>query len=139
MNYNSLAPCGVICDLCVGFQRAKNKCVACQAQGYKPNHCKVCSIKSCPEKHGNPAALCVDCLKYPCRRLKDLNKRYMAKYGEDLQQNLEMARAEGLASFIEAASQKWACPACGQLLCVHSDSCLHCGGVNPFFPGVREA
>ncbi len=136
MNINSLAPCGVICDLCLGFQRTRSKCVGCQAEGNKPCHCAVCSIKACPEKQGNPAALCVDCPKYPCRRIKELNKRYMAKYGENLRQNLESASKDGCTAFIAAARQKWSCPACGQLLCVHNDKCLHCGNINPYFPGA---
>lgn len=135
MKNDSLAPCGVICDLCMAFQRARNKCVGCQADGSKPYHCTVCSIKTCPEKHGNQAALCSDCPKYPCRQIKDLNKRYMAKYGENLQHNLESAGKGGLADFIAAARQKWSCPACGQLLCVHTVKCLQCGGTNPYFPG----
>jgi hypothetical protein len=136
MENNSLAPCGVICDLCKAFQRTKNKCVGCLAVGSKPYHCTVCSIKDCPEKHVNPAALCSECPKYPCRRIKDLNKRYIAKYGENLLQNLDSARTDGLAAFIEAARQKWTCPACGQLLCVHTEKCLQCGGSNPYLPGV---
>ena len=134
MNNTSLAPCGVICDLCMAFQRPKSKCVGCQTEGNKPNHCRVCSIKDCPEKHGNPASLCSDCPQYPCRRIKDLNKRYIAKYGENLLQNLESARKNGLPAFIAAAKQKWSCPACGQFLCVHNGKCLHCGHANPYFP-----
>ena len=136
MNNTSLAPCGVICDLCMAFQRPKSKCVGCQTEGNKPNHCRVCSIKDCPEKQGNPAALCSECPKYPCRRIKDLNKRYIAKYGENLLQNLESAREDGLPAFIAAAKQKWSCPACGQFLCVHNGKCLHCGHPNPYFPGA---
>jgi putative acetyltransferase len=135
MENNSLAPCGVICDLCMAFQRTRNKCVGCLADGNKPYHCTVCSIKDCPEKQGNPAALCSECPKYPCRRIKDLNKRYIAKYGENLMQNLDSARKDGLAAFITVARQKWRCPACGQFLCVHAEQCLHCGAANPYFPG----
>lgn len=138
MNEQSLAPCGVLCDLCLGFQRSKNTCVGCLAEGNKPYHCTVCSIKSCPEKQGNPAALCSDCPKYPCRRLKDLNKRYLANYGENLQKNLETARDSGLTEFIAAAQTKWLCQNCGQLLCVHSANCLHCSSPNPYFPATPE-
>ncbi len=136
MDDTSLAPCGVICDLCMAFQRTKNKCVGCQAVGNKPYHCTVCSIKDCPEKHGNPALLCGECPKYPCRRIKDLNKRYSAKYGENLLQNLETAGKDGLEAFIAAARQKWSCPSCGKLLCVHTANCIHCGSANPYFPNT---
>lgn len=29
MKHISIAPCGVICDICLGYQREKNKCVGC--------------------------------------------------------------------------------------------------------------
>jgi hypothetical protein len=136
MDETSLAPCGVICELCLAFQRTKNKCVGCRTEGNKPYHCTVCGIKDCPEKQGDPSTLCNECRKYPCRRIKDLNKRYITKYGENLLQNLEAASKGGLAAFIAAAGQKWSCPVCGQLLCVHNGTCLHCGAANPYFPST---
>lgn len=134
MNMDSLAPCGVVCDLCLGFQRTKNKCVGCNNEGNKPYHCTVCSIKTCPEKQGNDKMLCSDCPKFPCRRIKSLDKRYIAKYGENLIGNLTQAKETGIGSFISTQKQKWTCPSCGQLLCVHKPECLHCGAKNVHFP-----
>lgn len=45
MNNASIAPCGVICDLCLGFQRSKNKCAGCNNADNKPYHCTVCKLK----------------------------------------------------------------------------------------------
>lgn len=134
MNEASLAPCGVICDLCLGFQRNKNTCVGCNNIGNKPNHCTVCSIKSCAEKKGNEKLLCYDCIKFPCRRIKDLDKRYTLKYGESPIQNLIKVREIGLPLFITAEKEKWKCDTCGQLLCVHRDVCLNCGNKNRYYP-----
>jgi hypothetical protein len=134
MHNSSIAPCGVICDLCLGFQRNKNKCVGCNSIGYKPYHCTVCSIKSCPEKKGNEALLCFDCTKFPCRRIKALDKRYILKYGESPIQNLKNIKEIGLTQFILTEKEKWKCSSCGQLLCVHKDVCLSCGNVNEYFP-----
>lgn len=130
----SIAPCGVICDICLGFQREKNNCVGCNNVGSKPNHCTVCSIKFCAEKQGNDTLLCGECAKFPCRRIKDLNKRYTLKYGENLIQNLTMVKEMGLSQFIETENEKWKCKKCGQLLCVHKDACLICGNKNDYFP-----
>jgi len=66
MNNVSIAPRGVICDICLGFQRSKNKCVGCNNIGNKPHHCTVCSIKTCSEKKGNEKLLCNDCDEFPC-------------------------------------------------------------------------
>lgn len=137
MNNSSLAPCGVICDLCAGFQRKKDKCTGCLNPGYKPYHCTVCSIKFCAEKKGNPELLCYVCAKFPCRRLKDLDKRYISKYGESLVQNLNEIKETGMQPFIDVEKEKWTCKHCGQLLCVHREVCLHCGTINAFFPPMK--
>lgn len=134
MNTNSLAPCGVLCDICYGFQREKNRCSGCLTHGNKPYHCTVCSIKRCPEKHGNENLLCVDCAKFPCRRIKSLNKRYVQKYGESIIQNLIKSKEIGIEPFIIQEMEKWKCQKCGQLLCVHKEICLNCGSKNEFFP-----
>ncbi len=134
MNNTSIAPCGVICDLCVGFQRTKNKCVGCNSIGNKPYHCTVCSIKACPEKNGDEQLLCNECSKFPCRRIKNLDKRYTTKYGESPIINLKTIKEKDLEYFIQTESEKWKCNDCGHLLCVHRSTCLNCGSNNPFFP-----
>ena len=137
MNNSSVAPCGVICDICLGFLRAKNKCAGCNNTGNKPYHCKVCSIKSCAEKKGNEKLLCNECNKFPCRRIKDLNKRYTQKYGESPIQNLERIKEIGLTRFITGEKEKWKCSNCGELLCVHREVCLFCGNKNEYFSTLK--
>ena len=137
MDNTSIAPCGVICDICLGFQRTKNKCVGCYNTGNKPYHCTVCSIKSCAKKKGNEKLLCYDCTKFPCRRIKDLDKRYTLKYGESPIQNLNRIKEQGLDLFIDIEKEKWKCNKCGKLLCVHREICLICGNKNVYFPYMK--
>lgn len=137
MNYASIAPCGVICDLCVGFQRTKNKCAGCNSTGNKPYHCTACSIKSCPEKNGNEELLCCECEKFPCSRIKNLDRRYTTKYGESPLSNLQRIKEVGFSEFLETEKEKWKCIECGHLLCVHRHECLNCGSINTFFPEVN--
>lgn len=134
MKNNSIAPCGVICDICLGFQRSKNKCVGCNNIGNKPHHCTICSIKTCPEKYGNEKLPCNDCIKFPCRRIRNLNKRYTTKYGESPIENLQTIKEIGLKEFIKIEKEKWKCNECGNLLCVHKDACLICEAINKYFP-----
>ena len=134
MNTNSVAPCGVICDICFGFQREKNKCAGCFNTGNKPYHCTVCSIVLCDEKNGNKKLLCYECRKFPCRRIKNLDKRYRVKYGESPVDNLNRVKEMGIYEFIEHEKEKWKCNNCGQLLCVHKEVCLNCGNNNEYFP-----
>ena len=129
-----ISPCGLICDLCLGFQRTKNTCVGCNEAGNKPNHCVNCSIIHCPEKNGDPTLLCNVCEKYPCKRLKNLDKRYRTKYGESLVENFIKIETMGLQAFRKEATEYWTCPECGELLCVHRPNCLHCNAPNPHFP-----
>jgi hypothetical protein len=95
MNKLSVAPCGVICDLCSGYQRDRNKCVGCNNTGNKPNHCNSCIIRNCEEK-SNEKTLCNKCGKFPCKRIKDLDRRYKTKYGESPMDNLQMINEKGM-------------------------------------------
>jgi len=134
MDKLSIAPCGVICDICLGVLRSKDKCVGCNHEGSKLHHCSVCSIKLCNSKKGNSQLLCSECIKYPCKRLRDLNKRYLIKYGEDLRKNLEDCKEKGIDEFIKEQEKKWICKKCGNIICVHKAVCIFCGSVNPYFP-----
>lgn len=126
MAITTVAPCGLICDICIGFQRKKNKCPGCcKGDGIKP-----CSILVCPEKQGCPGRPCNACAKYPCKRLKGLEKRYTSKYGESLMENFRRIKALGLEKFLLEAEVEWTCPGCGTLLSVHRDKCLACGALN---------
>lgn len=135
LSATGLAPCGLHCELCLGFQREKNRCGGCKGDGEKPAYCGRCSIRNCPEKMGDPLKLCDTCRKYPCRRLKDLDRRYRTRYGESLAANFEAIATSGLNAFLKDASAHWSCPACGSLLCVHRPSCPACGATNPHHPG----
>jgi hypothetical protein len=138
MNNTSIAPCGVNCDLCLGFQREKNKCAGCIAVGSKPYHCTVCSIKTCSEKNGEESLLCNVCARFPCRRIKELDKRYTTRYGESNIENLNAIGKIGLDSFIKQEEIKWKCPQCGNLLCVHRERCLICDALNDKFPSTSR-
>ena len=136
MNNLTIAPCGVICDICLGFQRDKNKCAGCNNTGNKPYHCTICNIKLCVEKKGNEKLLCIDCDKFPCRRIKNLDKRYSVKYGESPVQNLFNIKETGIDTFIDIEMEKWKCKNCGQVLCVHREVCIRCGNKNEHFPKI---
>lgn len=93
MPISIVAPCGLICDLCWGFQREKNKCSGCTVQGSQPAHRTKCSIVNCLEKNGDSTKPCSTCSKYPCKRLKNLEKRYSSNYGESLIDNFQQIKS----------------------------------------------
>ena len=134
MNEKNIAPCGLLCDLCLGAQREKNRCSGCRYSGERGSLCTRCGIRNCKEKNGDIDLLCNICEKYPCRRLKNLEKRYSTKYGESLMENFRIIENRGIEEFLKEAEKKWRCTSCGELLCVHRKMCFHCGEKNFHFP-----
>jgi hypothetical protein len=132
MSISRIAPCGLICDICLGFQREKNKCFGCTEEGNILSHAK-CSILNCPEKSGEPAKPCSICPKYPCKRLKNLEKRYSTNYGESLVDNFQQIKEKGQDQFLIEAEKVWNCPDCGKLLTVHRPQCSNCMSPNSHY------
>lgn len=133
MAITTVAPCGLICDLCIGFQRKKNRCPGCTCEINQPACCGKCSILNCPDKQRCPGKPCNACAKYPCKRLKNLERRYTTRYGESLMENFRRIEALGLDAFLLEAEVEWLCPGCGALLSVHRATCLACGASNSHY------
>ena len=70
---------------------------------------------------------CFECSRFPCERLRHLDKRYRTKYGMSMLENLESIRKVGVRDFVKNQRTKWTCPHCGEILCVHRPQCLSCG------------
>ena len=122
-----IAPCGMNCRLCLAFIRDKNACPGCRMDnGYKSKSCISCRIKNCEKLASGEFEYCFSCEDFPCARLKNLDKRYTTKYGCSPIENLESIQSLGIMRFIRKEEEKWACPQCGSLLCVHKPECLSC-------------
>ncbi len=130
---NTIAPCGIICDICSGFQREKNKCVGCNNVGFKPIHCNNCRIKLCCKEKVKENQYCIYCTEFPCKLIKHLDKRYKTKYNESPIENLKTILKIGIKNFIKSENDKWTCTQCGNLLCVHKNVCMNCGATNQYF------
>lgn len=125
-----IAPCGMDCVLCAGFLRAKNTCHGCNGDdAAKPNHCRVCAIKFCEEHPAGGSGLCHECAKFPCKRLRALDKRYREKYRMSMIENLRSVGEVGLEPFAASERERWTCPECGGVECVHEPACVWCGRV----------
>ena len=129
---NLIAPCGMNCRLCLGYIRDKNKCPGCRANNdydnQKSKYRHTCKIKICEHIANGKLTHCSDrCDRFPCARLKQLDKRYTAKYGMSMIDNLNMIDEKGIRQFILSEKEKWTCPECGELICVHRPACLSCG------------
>ncbi len=129
---NLIAPCGMNCRLCLGYIRQKNSCPGCLRDGgqesQKSKYRNECRIRNCEQIISGKLKHCSDrCDQYPCVRLKQLDKRYKAKYGMSMIDNLQRINDFGIRHFIRDEKEKWACPECGELICVHKPTCLSCG------------
>ena len=120
---SEIAPCGMNCRLCIGYLRAKNKCDGCLTPDTKCG--KACTVRFCEKRNGKYCDH--SCPSFPCRRLNTLDKRYRTKYGMSMIENLERIEEKGIREFIRNEKSRWACPVCGDLICVHRPECLNCG------------
>lgn len=122
-----IAPCGINCGVCLAYLREKDKCSGCITIGTKKvAHCNKCSIKLCEEHNKSEFTYCYECEKYPCPRLKRLEKRYVEKYHLSVVDNLNTINKYGISEFVKMEREKWKCKNCGKVLCVHRSYCLNC-------------
>jgi hypothetical protein len=127
LNPTLIAPCGMNCAICLGFLREKNKCEGCNSNSdNKPNYCKTCIIVNCDFIKKSKSGFCYECPTYPCKRLKQLDKRYRTKYAMSMLENLNFIKTLGLKTFLANESERWKCNTCGGYICVHRGFCLKC-------------
>ena len=124
---NSLiAPCGMNCGICMAHLRERKKCYGCNNDDKdQPFHCTKCMIKFCEIKHQSNSIFCYDCPTYPCKRLKQFDKRYRTKYKMSPIENLAKIKLEGLDKFVQSENVKWTCY-CGGIICIHRRNCCNC-------------
>ena len=125
-----IAPCGMSCGICIGYLRDKKKCLGCRVYSeFKPEYCKKCIIINCEYIKESGFCFCYECPKYPCRRLKQLDKRYKNKYHMSMLENLEMIKEEGIEAFLKKEDAKWTCWECQSRLSAHRNGCIECGAI----------
>lgn len=124
-----LAPCGMDCAVCykhVGIRKyAKPRAGCLQGDIGKPEHCRTCKIISCAHEKGHTR--CLECMDFPCKLIKNMEKSYRQRYGVSLVENSLTAREKGVAAFLEQDRARWTCTACGGAFSLHDDVCSECG------------
>ncbi len=125
---NLIAPCGMNCGLCIGYLREKKPCGGCFKRNdkNKPKQCRSCSIVNCENLAKTESGFCFECKKYPCARLKNLDKRYRTNYSMSMIENLNFIQNYGFQKFIRNEEKRWTCKVCGTGLSVHRNFCLNC-------------
>jgi hypothetical protein len=125
-----IAPCGMNCNLCMAYLREKNTCSGCRdLEKTKSKYIRKCIIRNCSIIKENNWRFCSPkCEKYPCQRLKSLDKRYRTRYGMSMIENLEFIMKQGMKKFLKSQEEKYKCPKCGSVICVHNKKCYGCEG-----------
>lgn len=128
MKATMIAPCGMNCALCYAYLREKNKCDGCRGRDEtKMPSCQRCIISHCDARAEGESDFCYVCDKYPCARLKALDKRYRTKYAMSMLENLSAIKTQGMDTFLQQQSERWTCLDCGGVICVHRGYCETCG------------
>ena len=120
MKKGLIAPCGMNCNLCIAHLREKKRCLGCRAGNEnKSNSCIKCYIKNCGIMKNNSLKFCSKkCEKFPCLKLKNLDKRYKSKYMMSMLENLEIIDKKGITKFLEGERRRWIRG--GKVFCVHN-------------------
>ena len=122
-----VAPCGIHCGTCYAYLRDKNKCPGCRYLADPMPHFRHrCKIATCQSLAGTKSGFCYDCDNIPCRRLKDLDKRYRTRYNTGLLQNLAFIKEKGMPVFLRLELMKRTCPVCGSIISIHKEYCTTC-------------
>lgn len=124
---SQIAPCGMNCGTCIAYLREKNKCPGCRVlSADKKETVQWCIIVKCVYLEKTDSKFCYECEKYPCKRLKQLDKRYSTKYGTSFFENLSIIKEKGIDVFLEFETNRRTCKNCGATLSVHKPYCLEC-------------
>ena len=128
INAQMIAPCGINCSVCFAHLRQKNQCPGCLSEDeeHKMNHCKKCSIRFCIGHDAEDFVYCSECSEFPCKKIINIDKRYVTKYHTSLINNLLEIKENGMEEFLADEQHKWTCPHCGGILSIHKDFCETC-------------
>lgn len=133
MNDELIAPCGMNCATCSNYLALENDV---RAKGVKLPYCKGCRPrnkkcsfikKKCERLLNQKVEFCYECDDFPCDKLRQLEKGYVALYRTSMVENLTFIKEKGLAKFLESQKKKWECPECGEVICCHNGICYNCG------------
>jgi len=69
---------------------------------------------------------CFDCAVFPCENLEKIDRYYRQKYGSGVIENFVFIKTHGMVAFLKSEKEKWKCPACGGVLCIHTERCYAC-------------
>ena len=128
MNSLLIAQCGMNCSVCIAYLRGKNKCPGCRLfNKSEPVTIAKCRIKNCTAFKRSKSKFCFECKEFPCKLIKQMDKRYRTRYNMSTIENLNNIKKLGMREFIKNEKIRWTCSQCGGIICVHRGYCYSCG------------
>ncbi|MFA7186952.1 MAG: hypothetical protein A9183_03245 [Dehalococcoides mccartyi] len=125
LNPQMLAPCGINCLACRAHLMQKKVCPGCFTDSItKSESCRNCRIKACATEHGVNA--CAECGAFPCSLIGHIDKRYRLRYGLSLIENGLFLKQNGFEVFSAREKERWTCPECEGIVCLHNRTCSSC-------------
>ena len=119
------APCGMNCKVCYKHCYHGEYCAGCLTNSMgKAEHCHKCKIKDCVQSKG--LNYCFECLEFPCKQIKYLEKSYNKRYQASLIKNSEFVQKYGLEKFMEQQKEEYTCSKCGGIISIHDKECSEC-------------
>lgn len=119
------APCGMNCKVCYKHCCHRESCTGCLTNDMdKPEHCRKCKIKDCVQSKN--LNYCIECLEFPCKQIKYLEKSYNKRYQASLIENSEFVQKYGLEKFMEQQKEEYTCSKCGGIISIHDRECSDC-------------
>ncbi len=123
-----IAPCGMNCGLCRAYGRERQPCLGCRGDDSNKTKTRLtCRIKNCEKIIEGGIDYCFDCSDFACKTLSHLDARYRKTYGMSMIENLYSIKNSGIKKFVKNENERWLCPVCGELICVHKPECCSCG------------
>ncbi len=131
-NPELVAPCGMNCAICRGYiaythgiPRVSGKITYCAGCVHRAKNCYI--KRNCKKLTKHEIHSCSECDKMPCEKLAHLDKRYRERYGMSMVENLKLLKEKGMDELLKNQSEKFTCPSCGDVICVHDAKCFSCG------------
>ena len=121
-----LSTCGVNCLACSAHLSLKDPCPGCRASDEEITRksCRDCMKKKCAFEQGYN--WCFECGRFPCSKVRSLNKRYLRNYNVDLIQNGADAKQD-MQTFLHQQKLRFTCTVCGGIVDQHRCRCSECG------------
>ena len=132
MREELIAPCGMNCAICIAFfgytmsgKKRKHPCSGCWSRE------RPCAFikKKCKKLTSNQIQYCFECNDFPCEQLQKLDTKYRERFDMSMIANLRYIKENGMEKFLQKQEEKYKCPKCGGIICVHNGKCYSCNAL----------